>query len=96
MTTPDKRRESDPVEAADCLRDAPASDETTHPFQQRDDASPELRLVELTQVRAEHRCPQCEDLEHSRKQAESERDLSKVTDFSVLIARHRARHQVTP
>ncbi|WP_406479032.1 hypothetical protein [Streptomyces platensis] len=42
-----------------------------------------------------HRCPECEDLERGSKQAAAARDLSKVTDFDVLIARHRARHRVT-
>ncbi len=43
-----------------------------------------------------HRCPECDDLERSRKQATTARDLSKVTDFHVLIARHRARHRAEP
>lgn len=37
-------------------------------------------------------CPECDDLERGRKLAAAARDLSKVTDFDVLIARHRARH----
>ncbi|MGY5131876.1 hypothetical protein ACWGJW_05620 [Streptomyces nigrescens] len=41
-------------------------------------------------------CRACRDLERGRMQAAAARDLSKVTDFSVLIARHRARHRVTP
>ncbi|MFG2097911.1 hypothetical protein [Streptomyces sp. NPDC048612] len=39
------------------------------------------------------RCTTCQDLERARKQAAAARDLSKVSDFRVLIARHRARHQ---
>ncbi|MEU8787003.1 hypothetical protein [Streptomyces sp. NPDC048637] len=42
------------------------------------------------------RCPQCEDLERSRKQAEADRDLSKVTDVNVLIVRHRMTHPAEP
>lgn len=39
------------------------------------------------------RCPECDDLARGRKQAAAARNLSRVTDFDVLIARHRARHQ---
>ncbi|REK88723.1 hypothetical protein DY245_19660 [Streptomyces inhibens] len=39
-----------------------------------------------------HQCPACKDLERGRKQAEAARDLSRVTDFRVLIVRHRMRH----
>ncbi|PBC84432.1 hypothetical protein SAMN05428945_0957 [Streptomyces sp. 2224.1] len=38
-------------------------------------------------------CKACQDLERGRKQAAAARDRSKVTDFDVLIERHRARHQ---
>ncbi|MFE1176596.1 hypothetical protein [Streptomyces sp. NPDC058773] len=41
-------------------------------------------------------CRACRDLEHGRKQAAAARDFSKVTDFQVLIARHRARHRAEP
>ncbi|MFE1768572.1 hypothetical protein ACFW81_30720 [Streptomyces angustmyceticus] len=37
-------------------------------------------------------CTACQDLERGREQAAAVRDRSKVTDFHVLIARHRARH----
>ncbi|MEU5019599.1 hypothetical protein AB0G60_19615 [Streptomyces angustmyceticus] len=37
-------------------------------------------------------CPECDDLERGRRLAAAARDLSKVTDFDVLLARHRARH----
>ncbi|MEX2969403.1 hypothetical protein [Streptomyces sp. C184] len=62
---------------------------------QCDDASPELRLIEETPARAGHRCPECYDLERGRRQAAAARDLSRVTDFNVLIARHRARNRAT-
>ncbi|WP_327155241.1 hypothetical protein OHU45_14625 [Streptomyces tubercidicus] len=42
------------------------------------------------------RCPECDDLARGRKQAAAAQDLSRVTDFDVLIARHRARHQMKP
>ncbi len=45
---------------------------------------------------ATHRCPECDDLARGRKQAVAARDVSRVTDFNVLIARHRARHQPKP
>ncbi|MGA5565949.1 hypothetical protein ACPCUV_32940 [Streptomyces platensis] len=45
---------------------------------------------------AEHRCPTCKDLDRSRKQAEAKRDLSRVTDFNVLIVRHRMTHVPEP
>ncbi|WP_330478428.1 hypothetical protein OG301_23195 [Streptomyces platensis] len=41
-------------------------------------------------------CRACQNLERGRKQAATVRDLSKVTDFHVLIARHRARHRAEP
>ncbi|MFI5523806.1 hypothetical protein [Streptomyces platensis] len=41
---------------------------------------------------AERRCPTCKNLDRSRKQAEAERDLSRVTDLNVLIVRHRMTH----
>ncbi|MFI1307011.1 hypothetical protein [Streptomyces sioyaensis] len=41
-------------------------------------------------------CPECLDLEHGRKQAEADRDPSKVTDFNVLIVRHRMTHPAEP
>lgn len=41
-------------------------------------------------------CKACQDLERGRQQAAAARDSSKVTDFNVLIARHRARHQPEP
>ncbi|MGX1756279.1 hypothetical protein ACWIG5_05075 [Streptomyces lydicus] len=46
-----------------------------------------------TSVSTTHKCPECNDLERGRKQAVGARNLSRVTDFNVLIARHRARHQ---
>ncbi|MFG2863026.1 hypothetical protein [Streptomyces sioyaensis] len=46
-----------------------------------------------TSASTTHRCPECDDLERGRKLAAAARDLSRVTDFNVLIARHRARHQ---
>lgn len=45
---------------------------------------------------AAQKCPECKDLEHARKQARADRDLSRVTDFNVLIARHRATHGAEP
>lgn len=45
---------------------------------------------------ATQKCGECNDLERGRKQAAAARDLSRVTDFNVLIARHRARHRPTP
>jgi hypothetical protein len=42
------------------------------------------------------RCAECQELERGQKQAEADRDLSKVTDFNVLIARHRVTHQAKP
>jgi hypothetical protein len=56
-------------------------------------ASPEPSLVDMTHVPLERRCPECHDLERGRKQAAAARDRSKVIDFDVLVARHRARHQ---
>lgn len=50
------------------------------------------RLRTATNAPTTHRCPTCDDLERARKQATAARDPSKVTDFDVLIARHRARH----
>lgn len=37
-------------------------------------------------------CVECKDLVRGRQQAAGERDLSKVTDFNVLIVRHRMAH----
>lgn len=42
------------------------------------------------------KCAKCRDLERGRQQAAGERDLSKVTDFNVLIARHRTAHAKGP
>lgn len=92
MTTPDKQRRADPTEGAESSRDALASGGTASLSPQGDDASSDLRFVALGRVQAEHRCPTCQDLERGRKQAAAARDLSRVTDFHVLIARHRARH----
>ncbi|MFI2257615.1 hypothetical protein [Streptomyces tubercidicus] len=41
-------------------------------------------------------CKVCQDLERGRQQAAAARDLSKVSDSHVLIARHRARHRAEP
>ncbi|WP_435602340.1 hypothetical protein [Streptomyces sp. bgisy130] len=49
-----------------------------------------------TSASTTHRCPECEALERGRKQAEVERDLSRVTDFNVLIVRHRLTHPTEP
>ncbi|WP_169795188.1 hypothetical protein [Streptomyces chattanoogensis] len=46
-----------------------------------------------TKTVPEHPCLECQDLEHGIEQAEAERDLSRVTDFNVLIARHRRAHE---
>ncbi|MEI5134273.1 hypothetical protein RB199_21420 [Streptomyces libani] len=46
--------------------------------------------------RLESRCPDCAALERGRKQAEADRDPSKVTDFNVLIVRHRMTHPAGP
>ncbi|MGX1854780.1 hypothetical protein [Streptomyces sp. NPDC055299] len=50
------------------------------------------RMSTPTSAPTTHSCPECVDLERGRKQAAAARDLSRVTDFHVLIARHRARH----
>ncbi|GFE14951.1 hypothetical protein Sgleb_29980 [Streptomyces glebosus] len=93
MTTPDR---TGPAEVAESLRDAPASDwivEFGRSARQVDDASSKLQHAMLTHARTEPRCPECDDLERGRKRAAAARDLSRVTDFNVLLARHRARHQ---
>lgn len=37
-------------------------------------------------------CRECKDLECGREHAAAERDLSRVTDFNVLICRHQRAH----
>lgn len=49
-------------------------------------------MVEDTQTKTE-RCAECARLEANRKQAEQDRDLSKVTDCNVLMHRHQIAHQ---
>ncbi|MGG7571982.1 hypothetical protein [Streptomyces sirii] len=44
----------------------------------------------------ERRCSECTDLERGRKEAEAERDFSRVSDFNVLIVRHRMAHAEGP
>jgi hypothetical protein len=46
-----------------------------------------------TTATSAHRCVECEELARGRERAQADRDLSKVTDFNVLIARHRLTHQ---
>ncbi|MFF4283066.1 hypothetical protein ACFY0Z_30320 [Streptomyces kronopolitis] len=92
MTTPDKQRRTDPIEVAESPHDVlPSGAITSRPFQ-GSDVSSELRFLALGRAPADHRCPTCDDLERGRRQAAAARDPSKVTDFDVLIARHRARH----
>ncbi|MCR8577078.1 hypothetical protein [Streptomyces sp. Isolate_219] len=45
---------------------------------------------------ATQKCSECRELERGQKQAEAERDLSRVTDFNVLIVRHRMTHPAGP
>ncbi|MGW8556967.1 hypothetical protein [Streptomyces tubercidicus] len=45
---------------------------------------------------ATQKCSECRELERGRKQAEADRDPSKVTDFNVLILRHRMTHPAEP
>ncbi|UQA93571.1 hypothetical protein [Streptomyces halobius] len=92
MTAPDNQQRTDPVKASVSLRSALTSVEMTLSPLRVDVASPELRLGELRCAWPEGRCPVCTDLELGRKRAEAERDLSRVTDFNVLIVRHRMAH----
>ncbi|MFI0711820.1 hypothetical protein ACH4SK_14420 [Streptomyces inhibens] len=92
MTTPNKQHWSDPAKAPESSRVALAADGTVLPSRQVDDASPDPPFVATGRLGAEHGCPECRDLERGRKQAEAARDLSRVTDFNVLIVRHRRRH----
>lgn len=41
-------------------------------------------------------CSECLDLDRRRMQAVADRDPSKVTDFNVLIVRHRMTHPAEP
>ncbi|RXS77761.1 hypothetical protein EST92_20795 [Streptomyces sp. TM32] len=95
MTTPEQQHGTDPIEVAEFSDAALASGGIT-PSPQGDDASSELRFVALGRVPVEHRCPTCKDLDRDRKQAEADRDPSKVTDFNVLIVRHRMTHPAEP
>lgn len=45
---------------------------------------------------ATQKCSECRELERGWKQAEAARDLSRVTDFNVLIVRHRMSHRAEP
>ncbi|MFE9146105.1 hypothetical protein ACWCO0_16570 [Streptomyces tubercidicus] len=96
MTTPDR---TSPVEVAEPLHHAPAPDgvvEFGSSSCHVEDASPEVLLSVRAHSRLESRCPDCAVLERGRKQAEADRDPSKVTDFNVLIVRHRMTHPAGP
>ncbi|GAU64853.1 Syd protein [Streptomyces sp. NBRC 110611] len=49
-------------------------------------------LVEEELALSCEKCTECAELERGRKQAEAEGDFSRVTDFNVLIVRHRMTH----